>query len=71
MATKMEKFLILMFTLACLMIACLMIVAVLRLWDKDKQTLAEVTQNYTKVATECRVLKEENEQLRQLISDKN
>lgn len=66
MMTKTEKFLILIFTLACLMN-----VTVLRLWDKDKQTLAEVTQNYTKVATECRVLKEENKQLRQLLSDKN
>lgn len=66
MMTKTEKFLIIMFTLACLMV-----VAVLRLWDKDKQILAEVTQNYTEVATECRVLKEENKQLRELLSDKN
>lgn len=66
MMTKTEKFLILMFTLACLLN-----VAVLRAWDGDKQTLAEVTRNYTEVATKCRVLKEENKQLRELLSDKN
>lgn len=66
MITKMEKFLFFMF-----LVAAAMIIVVLRAWDGDKQTLVEVTRNYTEVATECRVLKEENEQLRQLLSEKN
>lgn len=62
----MEKFLALV-----LLMVDVTLVFVLRAWERDKQTLAEVTQNYTEVAAECRVLKEENEQLRQLILDKN